>query len=243
MIPVQNQVLDESELLKLMEKVALENFCEHPFGNYRAYPKGVDLGSRQFRTLKPQKVAVLVGDGVNAYDAGEIWHLLDTRYAMTITKLELDDVARTDISGYTDIIAPAFWGGGPDPSVTENWKLGSGRRNTLSPTGVPENGLTLRELLKMKFKTQRILQSHFLWTKEDYNGAQVIEVPFLKPNWTAPPYQFWVQNDRLALFRNTTLFVEADKNSYNNPIQYTSNPFDEWLHLKRTKPHTQYGTL
>ena len=26
------------------------------------------------------------------------------------------------------------------------------------------------------------------------------------------------------MFRNTTIFVKADKRSYNNPIQYTSNP-------------------
>jgi hypothetical protein len=26
------------------------------------------------------------------------------------------------------------------------------------------------------------------------------------------------------LFRNSTLFIKADKKSYNNPIQYTSNP-------------------
>ena len=26
------------------------------------------------------------------------------------------------------------------------------------------------------------------------------------------------------MFRNSTLFVEADSDSYNNPIQYTANP-------------------
>jgi len=26
------------------------------------------------------------------------------------------------------------------------------------------------------------------------------------------------------MFRNSTIFVNADKNSYNNPIQYTKNP-------------------
>ena len=26
------------------------------------------------------------------------------------------------------------------------------------------------------------------------------------------------------MFRNTTLFVEADKNSFNNPIRYTDSP-------------------
>ncbi|MEZ4794213.1 MAG: M14 family zinc carboxypeptidase [Flavobacteriaceae bacterium] len=225
MIPVQNQVLDESELLKLMEKIALENFVNiHSVTT--GLTQGVDLGSRQFRTLKPQKVAVLVGDGVNAYDAGEIWHLLDTRYAMTITKLELDDVARTDISGYTDIIAPAFWGGGPDPSVTEklkNWVQAGGTLVAYRGAG---KWLNATELLKMKFKTLKDSANHISFEqKEDYNGAQVIGGAIFEAKLDrSHPINFGFKNDRLALFRNTTLFVEADKNSYNNPIQYTSNP-------------------
>ena len=35
---------------------------------------------------------------------------------------------------------------------------------------------------------------------------------------------FGYKNDKIALFRNTTLFMKADKKSYNNPIQYTNNP-------------------
>ena len=29
---------------------------------------------------------------------------------------------------------------------------------------------------------------------------------------------------KLAMFRNTTLFIKPSKNSYDNPIQYTKNP-------------------
>ncbi len=38
------------------------------------------------------------------------------------------------------------------------------------------------------------------------------------------PIAFGYKNDKIALFRNTTLFVEPDEQSYNNPIQYTENP-------------------
>jgi hypothetical protein len=38
------------------------------------------------------------------------------------------------------------------------------------------------------------------------------------------PINFGYKNDKIALFRNSTLFIKADKKSYNNPIQYTSNP-------------------
>jgi len=38
------------------------------------------------------------------------------------------------------------------------------------------------------------------------------------------PINFGYKNDKIALFRNSTLFIKADKRSYNNPIQYTEKP-------------------
>ena len=35
---------------------------------------------------------------------------------------------------------------------------------------------------------------------------------------------FGYKNNKLPVFRNSTLFVEVDKNSYNNPILYSDNP-------------------
>ena len=32
------------------------------------------------------------------------------------------------------------------------------------------------------------------------------------------------KNDRLALFRNTNIYLKPEKNSYDNPIQYTNDP-------------------
>ena len=50
---------------------------------------GIDLGSTEFRKINKQKVALIVGEGINSYDAGEIWHLFDSRYGITITKLDV----------------------------------------------------------------------------------------------------------------------------------------------------------
>ena len=53
---------------------------------------------------------MIIGEGINPYDAGEIWHLFDTRYAMQLTKLDTRNFERTDLSRYTDIILPNSWG-------------------------------------------------------------------------------------------------------------------------------------
>ena len=77
MIPVKNQSLGEDELFALMQRIAQESFITiESVGT--GLTQGIDLGSRNFKTIVQPKVALLVGDGVRSYDAGEIWHLMDT---------------------------------------------------------------------------------------------------------------------------------------------------------------------
>ncbi len=54
-------------------------------------PEGPDLGSRAWVPLAPRRIAIAVGDGVNAYDAGALWHLLDRVQRLHPTLLERVD--------------------------------------------------------------------------------------------------------------------------------------------------------
>ena len=58
---------------------------------------GIDLGSNNFSNIKKQKVAMLVGDGISGNDSGEIWHLLDQRFDMAITRLDMSYFTKIDI--------------------------------------------------------------------------------------------------------------------------------------------------
>ena len=61
--------------------------------------------------------------------------------------------------------------------------------------------------------------------KGDYNGAQVIGGAIFEAKIDRThPINFGYKNDKIALFRNTTIFMKPSKDSYNNPIQYTERP-------------------
>ena len=53
----------------------------------------------------------MVGEGVRAYDAGEVWHLLDYRMNIPVTLYDKRKLGSLDISDYTHII---FVGGNYD---------------------------------------------------------------------------------------------------------------------------------
>ncbi|MEM7186166.1 MAG: M14 family zinc carboxypeptidase [Bacteroidota bacterium] len=225
LIPVQNQVLEGNELANFLRSVAQDaQVTIH--GVYSGLSRGIDLGSNQFRALELPKVAVLVGDGVSPYDAGEIWHLFDTRYQMHITKLDAKNLGRTNLGRYTDIILPASWGNALDKDDAKKIKAWVRDGGTLIAFRNAGRWLNSNELLKMKFKSEEdSTQTISFEDRGNYFGAQVIGGAIFEAKLDRThPIAFGYKNDRIPMFRNTTLFLEPQKNSFDNPIQYTGNP-------------------
>ncbi len=226
MIPVQNQDLDASELHSFLSKVADESTLQITAVG-TGLTKGIDLGSNDFDPVEKQKVAILVGNGIRSYDAGEIWHLFDTRYDMKLTKIDTEYFSRADLSDYTDIIIPRSSGSAltkKDADKLKEWVKDGG--TLIGYTNVAE-WLDKNEFLKLNFKkdTTRVAKNIPFEKKNDFNGAQVTGGAIFEAKLDrSHPVNFGYKNDRLALFRNSNVYIEANKHSYNNPIQYTNNP-------------------
>ena len=225
LIPVQNQEMNMADLTKFLAKVSRETKVQIN-GVKTGLAQGIDLGSSQFRAVELPKVAILVGDGVNPYDAGEIWHLFDTRYNMRITKLDTRNFGRADLSRYTDIIMPASWGNALDKGDAEKLKSWVQAGGSLIAYKNAGRFLDRNELMKIKFKSRKDTATNITFEqRRDYSGAQVIGGAIFETKLDrSHPIAFGYKNDRLPMFRNSTLFMEADSDSYNNPIQYTANP-------------------
>src|SRR5687767_12789533 len=104
LIPV-NQQKDNAETLAtklsaLAEKYRLKIYAITT-GNVNT---GSDLGSNRFANVTKPNVAMIVGPGVNATDAGEAWHMLDQRMNIAATHLESSVFNRVDLNRYNTII-------------------------------------------------------------------------------------------------------------------------------------------
>jgi len=69
--------------------------------------RGVDLGSPNIQKVKKPKVLMVVGDGVNAYQAGSLWHLFDTQVYLPISKVRTSYFNQIELNEYTHIIMPS----------------------------------------------------------------------------------------------------------------------------------------
>ena len=224
MIPTKNQNMDEEKLYSLIQEAAEGSFVPVK-GVDTGLTLGIDFGSREFTTVNKPIIALLVGDGVSSYDAGEIWHLLDTRHQIPITKLDIDQLSRADLSRYTHFILPNFSGSGLEKHIE---KLKTFVRNGGTLIGYRNS---VRWLDRNEFMDLDLL-SHIpvakevrFRDKENFNGAQVTGGAIFNASIDrSHPINFGFLNSTLPLFRNTNIYIKADKQSYNNPIQYTNQP-------------------
>ncbi|MFK7780896.1 M14 family metallopeptidase [Psychroserpens sp.] len=222
LIPVQNQNKSTEALYKYLQTIAKESHLQIDAVT-TGLTEGIDLGSSQFRALTQPKVALIVGEGIRSYDAGEIWHVFDQRYDMRITKLDTRNLDRSDLSRYNTIIMPS---GSLDKSATENLKQWTKNGGTLIAYRDALRWLDRNEFVKFKFKKSELTAKDIIFEERgDFRGAQVIGGAIFEAKQDrSHPINFGYKNDNIALFRNNTMFLIPDKQSYNNPIQYTKNP-------------------
>ncbi len=223
-IPAQNQKLNGTNLLQLIEKVAQDNHIEMK-GVSTGLNDGIDLGSRNFRAVKKPKVAMLVGRGITSYDAGEVWHLLDQRYDMKITKLDMSYASKVNLDKYTTIIVPNS--NSIDKNLEAKLKSWVRKGGVLIGYRNAVNWLSNKKLINVKFNKTKIdtVENVSFENRSLQSGAQVIGGAIFEAKVDrSHPINFGYKNDKIALFRNTRQFIQSNKKSYNNPIQYTNNP-------------------
>lgn len=224
MIPARNQDMSTSEIYTFLNDMAQKSYIKIDAVS-TGLNKGIDLGSNNFRSLELPKVAILVGDGITSYDAGEIWHLFDTRYDIVATKLDTKSFGRADLSRYNTIIMVNSFSGLSDGNTKKlkSWIEDGG---TLVAYKNALRWLNSSKLMKIDFKKSNLTAKNISYEQRgDFRGAQVIGGAIFETKLDrSHPINFGYKNNNLAMFRNSTLFIKADKNSYNNPIQYTKAP-------------------
>lgn len=228
LIPIAGQENSE-ELINYIVKEILNNdgMDVHAFNTGLDY-QGVSLGSASFAVVRKPTIAMLVGTGVNANDAGEMWHLLDQRMRIATTMLPLENLSRTNLSTYNTIIFPP----GSYTSINESTK--EKLKTWVQSGGVIigfENALAWFQsagLGKFDFKNTDLKNeaATLPYASLDENrGAQ--ESPgaiFEAQVDLTHPLLYGYENGKMPLFKSNNLYLEKSKNPYANPISLGNAP-------------------
>ena len=224
-IPVSGQNYSVNDLHDIMQKLAYD--CGITIYGVKTglTKEGIDLGSRKIIVLNKPSVAMIVGSGANSGDAGEIWHMLDTRYKMPVTLINASSFGSVDLKRYNVIIIT----GSPDigPSGIENIRRWNREGGTIIGYESGNNWLERNKLAEIEFiQTVRNSNSEGVYVNRSVD-SQVHLIPgsiFETKLDLSHPLCFGYTRELLPVFKSTTSAAKKNTSIYNNPIVYTNNP-------------------
>jgi len=223
LIPVKQQDMSSDKLYALMQEMAAKNGVSIYGVGTGAAVSGVDMGSPSFNSLRAPNTLLFVGDGVNAYDAGEVWHLLDNRFDIPISVVDIKRAKSLNMSDYqTLIMVDGNYGSLPVAKI-KDWVNSGG---TIVAMKGANKWLASNKLSGVQFKkSARPNRKRPYSTLSDDRGAQYIGGNIMEARLDLThPLGYGYQREKLPVFRRGTLFFATTKNTYAAPLSYTSNP-------------------
>ncbi|MEP3389407.1 MAG: zinc carboxypeptidase, partial [Reichenbachiella sp.] len=224
LIPLQNQNIEEDKIHSALQTLSLKHqiaITAITSGN----TSGFQLGSPKFKVLNTPKAVLLIGDEVNPYEAGEVWHLLDQRMGMALPMVSIDQLNNMSLAHYNTIVMVSGSYGNVAQAKIKSWVQKGGNIITIRSASkwISEAGLSKIKYKKIaKDSTQKYLAYN---TRSQSQGAQRIGGAIFETSIDLThPIGFGFFDKSLPIFKKGTQFMELAKNPYAQPAHYTSNP-------------------
>jgi len=227
-IPTAFQKLSPDELKATLRSSAKES-GQHIYASTTGFStKGIDLGSNNISAVQQPKVLMLVGQGTSQYEAGEIWHLMDTKVGMPITKVDISLFGRINLYDYNTLILPSGNYSSLSAAQITHLKDWLSRGGTIISLRSASQWLQGQEIIKEEYlKSENEKSPEFLpfGSRRDFAGAQAVGGSiYLARLDNTHPLGFGYRNAEIPVYRNSTLFFKPSKNPSNTPLRYTSDP-------------------
>ncbi len=228
MVPVSKQKVDSEKLFEVV-KSTQEKFNLPVFSTETGYSSsGIDLGSNFFRINKKVKVAMLIGDGVSSYEAGEVWHLLDTRVHIPLTKIRLNQFNRISLDKYTTLVMVSGSYNQISESGIKKIKDWVGKGNTLITIGSASSWAIKKEVVKeslVETKNDTIFSRKRYIDAREYSGRERIGGSILKVDLDLThPLAFGYRDQSIPVYKNNNVFLNKSKSDYSSVAIYSKNP-------------------
>lgn len=231
-IPVQLQKENSADIFKRLDQLVSKyglNAWAVTSGNVL---NGPDLGSSKQVTLTKPAVAMLTGSGVNALDAGEIWHLLDQRMNIKASHLEQAVFNRVELSRYNTLILAAGSYNELNKDKLKSW-VQAGGTLILTEEAVSwaaQNGLATIKLKRAKAPLDSSARRAYTDREEVEGAQQIYGAIFGAETDLSHPLAYGYSQSTVSLFKANKVFMEKSKNPYATPFYYGNNPLQSgWV--------------
>jgi len=232
MVPVKFQTVSSGKVYDVIKSVAEKNGIKIYGVQTGNVQMGIDLGSSKFITVTKPSIAMITGAGVNATDAGEVWHLLDQRMNIPATHLEPAIFNRAELDRYNTLILVGGTYSDLNVGKLKSWVQGGGvlilTEEAIS--WASQNGIsnaTIKKIDPPVDSTKRLPYT----IREQIDGAQQMYGAIFGADVDLThPLAYGYNEKVVSLFKANKIFMEKNKNPYACPFYYGSNPLQSgWV--------------
>ena len=227
LLPVGIQEVSDDLIYELLEKYCrVYHVVVHPIETGLS-ANGVDLGSDSFEPLQPLRIMLLVGEGVNATEAGEVWHLLDEHFDIPVSLVPADIISRINMNRYNVLVMPDGYYNSLDASGLDNIKKWVQQGGTLiawknALRTLNKSGITDYKFIPLPPDSTRSVPYNL--TDNSKRSQNITGAIFNTKVDLTNPLLYGYHKKNIALFKNGTMAIESNTNLLSNPISYTSSP-------------------
>lgn len=237
LIPIQGQTQSAEAVNRVLNKVVNRNKLKAHALQTGASSAGVDIGSAKFVVVAKPSIAMIAGNGVNALDAGEVWHLLDQRMNIPTIHLETTAFNRTDIDKYNTIILVSGNYADLNKEKLKSWVQAGGTLIATEDavTWAAQNGISDVKFKRVKPAVDSLQKIRYI-DREQIDGAQrVTGAIFGAEADLTHPLAYGYNQQTISMFKANSVFMEKSKNPYATPFFYGSNPMQSGWMSKENK--------
>jgi hypothetical protein len=227
-IPVSLQKINSNKLFEILQNIQNEFNIDIFSVSSGLSSEGIDLGSRFVVPLKRQKAMMLIGTGVRAYEAGEVWHLLDQRVGMSITKIPVRNFNRVDLDDYTSmvIVSGNYNFNESQINKIKNWVS---RGNTIISIGTGSKFLIDSKIVDEEpYKTKKSNNENdfqpYIDASDNIGKEQIGGIILNAQIDLSHPLGFGYEDPIVPVYKNNTVWLKPSKNQYSSVVRYTPNP-------------------
>ncbi len=229
MIPVSKQKKTSDEVYAIIKKAQAKFDVPIYFANSGFSTSGIDLGSQNFRKLNTPKALLLVGEGVNSYEAGEVWHLLDTRMHMPITKVRMNRFGNVPLKKYNTLVMVSGRYHQLDSIKQKKIKDWVSQGNTLITIAGASKWVIDKKIVNEKFtkkekdtsKNKTMKRLRYVDAQENIGREELGGAIFEVDLDITHPLGFGYRDSSLPVYKNNEVFLAPSKNPYATVAKYT----------------------
>lgn len=226
-VPIQNQPLNADQIYQLIKLEADKDGVEI-FAMDSGYASmGPSMGSPSTPAINAVKVLMVVGEGVESYDAGAMWHLLDQEQAIVLSKVEQTRLTKVDLQDYNVIIMPNGTYGKVTTHGKEELKRWVRKGGTLIAVKGAANWCASQGWTRVHTKSKPgTIKGRRAYKHLDRDeGSNVIGGAILEAKVDlSHPLLFGMKNEQMPLFKKGSILFKQPQNAYAAPLIYEQQP-------------------